>query len=70
MKHVYSYELSDQQLTRLAALSNDSLPQGQKFFLHHDGTVSAIDNNLVPLFEAQNAAAIAAGEIAWIILEG
>ena len=59
-------ELTDEQMAQVYVLTNETLPQGQDFFLQ-DGEVIAIESNLRNLFEAQNREFIEAGEIQEIV---
>lgn len=59
-------DLSEQLMSSVDKLTNDTLPQRQSFFLK-EGKVIAIENNLRPLFEAQNQDAIESGSIQEII---
>ncbi len=59
-------DLSEELMSSVDELTNDTLPQGQSFFLE-EGKVVAIENNLRPLFEAQNQDAIESGSIQEII---
>jgi hypothetical protein len=69
MKFIYSYELSDALQERIDELRNETLPQGQTFFLNGNEIV-AIDNSVLPLFKVQQAKGIESEQICQIICEG
>ena len=55
-------DLSEQLQVELEAKKNDTLPQGQTFFLE-DGKVLAVENNLIDLFNSQNREGLENGDI-------
>jgi hypothetical protein len=60
---VEPYELTDNQLSYIEEIANDTLPGGQSFFLEDNGEIHAIENNLMSLFVAQNQKEIESGEL-------
>ena len=59
-------DLSDDQVSGLDELANDSLPQGQCFFVI-DGRIVAFGTELRDLFVAQNRDKIESGEAQEIV---
>lgn len=59
-------DLPKSLVNKVDSLTNDSIPEGQSFFLEGDEVI-AVGNNLRSLFELQNQSAIESGSIQEIV---